>query len=167
MKVNSLFRTLAVVAAASALSPAGFAQTLLNNAPVTVSVTLSSKCRFETSAPASLAVDFGTYVAFVGPASPATPQQFNLECTRNFGTAPTVTWDDTADGDADGKGVIAGLQYTLSLTGAQTSAGTSATPTVAGTPRVVQYTLSGNMAAGQAGDASAGASHVRTVTMSF
>lgn len=166
MKVKSIVRVLAAVAAASAFAPSSFAQAMLTNAPVTVSVSLTSQCKWAAAAP-TLAVDFGTYTAFVGLDAAVTPQTFDLQCTRNFGLAPTVTWDDTVDGDADGKGVIAGLQYQLTLTGASTSAGNAATPTTAGTARVVTFSLGGTMPTLQPGDAAAAASHTRTVTMSF
>jgi hypothetical protein len=161
MNASKLIRAAAAVATFAVLAPAS-AQTLLSTAPVTVTATLTSQCRLAAAAP-TLAVAFGTYTAFqVAALTPATPMTFDIECTRNFGTAPTVAWDT-----ASSAGVVKGLQYTLSLTAGTPVAGTTATATVAGTPATITYTLSGSIAGAQAGDASASGSSARTLTMSF
>ncbi len=159
MKTRNLLRTAAILAAFSGLGVAS-AQSLLNNAEVTVSVTLESKCRWDTTAPGALAVDFGTYTAFqTTDKTPATPQTFTVECTRGAGT-PTVSWDSTS-------GVVKGLQYTVSLTAGATVGGTAATTSTIGTGDKVTYTLSGNMPQGQAGDATEAGTDTRLLTVAF
>lgn len=163
MKAFTFVRALAAAAALASLAPMVSAQTLLNNATVTVSVNLSSKCRWATSAPTGLAVDFGTYTAFQTTAqTPATPQTFTVECTRNFGTSPTVTWDGGTN-----LGVVGGLQYSLSVTGGTPTAGTAASTSTIGTGDSIVYTLSGSMPADQAGQQGAAASASRQLTMTF
>ena len=171
MQTFKTVRALAAVAALSALASVASAQTLLNNANVPVTVSLTSQCRWQSGSAPALAVDFGTYTAFGGAATGSTTNLV-LECTRSFGLSPTITWDASGTvAAADGKGVVAGLYYELSLTGAQTSAG--AAPTVAGgaasgTPRVVTFTLGGTMPAGQAGTDTTGvATQTRTLLLAF
>lgn len=166
--MKTIVRAIAVAAAFAAVGSTASAQSMLSNANVTVSVTLTSQCKWTTSAPAGLAVAFGTYTAFRNtPLTPATPATFSVTCTRNFGTSPTVTWD-TTNGTNTGIGVLAGLQYSLSVTGGAPTPGTAADTTTIGTGDVIVYTLSGSMPADQAGTATAGlASHVRQLTMSF
>ena len=167
MKASNLIRALAIAAGFLAVSSGASAQSLLSTANVDVSVTLTSQCKWATSAPASMAVNFGTYTAFqVAAKTPAAPQTFAVQCTRNFGTSPTVTWD-TAGGTAAGVGVVAGLQYALSVSAGAPTAGTAASTSTIGTPDAITYTLSGSMPAGQAGDASLGATATRTLTMTF
>ena len=167
--MKTIVRAIAVAAAFAAVGSTASAQTLLNNANVDVKVTLTSQCRWQSgSAPTGLTVDFGGYTAFGGAVTGSTTSLV-LECTRSFGLSPTVTWDAVGTtAAADGKGVVAGLYYQLSLTGANTSAG--AAPTVAGgaasgTPRVVTYTLGGSMPAGQAGTDAANAEVTQTRTL--
>lgn len=168
MRNTHIFRTLAVVAAFACVASTASAQSMLSNSSVTVSVTLTSQCKWTTSAPTGLAVAFGTYTAFrATPLTPATPATFSVTCTRNFGTSPTVTWD-TTNGTNTGIGVLAGLQYTLSVSGGTPTAGTAASTSTTGSGDVILYTLSGSMPADQAGSVTAGAaSHVRQLTMSF
>lgn len=174
MKAIQTVRALAAVAGLSALASAASAQAVLTDAPVDVKVTLTSQCRWQSgSAPTGLTVDFGGYTAFQAGPKAGTTTDLVLECTRSFGTAPTVTWDVAGTtAAADGKGVVAGLYYQLSLTGATTSAGTApttATGAAGGTPRVATYTLGGSMPGGQAGTDTANAevTQARTLTLSF
>lgn len=167
MRTLSLLRAVAAAAAIAAIAPAAPAQTLLNAANVDVKVTLASKCRWATSAPTGLTVDFGTYTAFQSGAATGSTTDMTVECTRGFGTSPTVTWD-TAGGTAAGIGVIAGLQYTLSVTGGTPSAGTAATTSTIGTGDQIVYTLGGSMPALQAGTGTGGAATAtRTLTLTF
>lgn len=172
MKALHIVRALAAVAALSALSTGASAQALLSNANVDVKVTLTSRCQWSGTPPTGLAVDFGGYTAFQAAAKPGSTTNLVLECTRSFGLSPTVAWNAAAGvAAADGKGVVAGLYYELTLTGAQTSAGTAptATATPGGTPRVVTFALGGTMPGGQAGTDAAGAevTQTRTLTLTF
>ena len=168
MKTLSLLRAFAAAAAIAAVAPAAPAQTLLNAANVDVKVTLASKCRWATSAPTGLAVDFGNYTAFQVGANTGTTTTMTVECTRGFGTSPTVTWD-TAGGSAAGVGVVAGLQYALSVSGGTPTAGTAASTTTIGTGDQIVYTLGGSMPALQAGSDQGGAqaTATRTLTLTF
>ncbi|MDB5915193.1 MAG: hypothetical protein JWP22_3868, partial [Ramlibacter sp.] len=163
--MNSLtfVRAIALATLAAALAPIASAQALLSSSSVTVSVTLTAKCRWNTAAPTSLAVDFGTYTAFQTTAqTPTTPQTFVVECTRGFGGSPTVAWDG-----ATNLGTVAGLQYSLSVTGGTPLAGSAATTTGIGSGDQITYTLSGSMPAGQAGATAAVASASRQLTLTF
>jgi hypothetical protein len=163
MKVFKLIRIAGIAAAAVALTSGVSAQTLLNSANVSVSVSLTSQCKLSAAAP-TLAVDFGTYTAFGAATTPNPSMTFDVLCTRGFGGSPTITWDANA-----GAGVISGLAYSLSLANSATVPGTAATATVGATPATLTFKLSGTMASGQAGD-NAGAgpqTATRTVTLTF
>jgi hypothetical protein len=139
--------------------PVSAASPLPNN--FNVSVVLSSQCEVtNVSAPT---VDFGTYTAFAGPSTAAPTASLTFRCTR--GLAPAVTFD-TVNGLANGDGVIAGLNYTLSVGGATVGPGTDALPGVAGTADTRSYTVTGGMVAGQAGGTGA-ASHVRQLILTY
>jgi hypothetical protein len=162
MKVHSLFRTVAIAAAFTCVAPMASAQALLTAAPVSVTVNLTSQCKWATSAPAGLAVDFGTYTAFqVAAKAPATPQTFTVECTRNFGTTPTVAWDGGTN-----LGVVGGLQYSLAVNAGTPTPGTAASTTSTGSGDQIIFTLTGSIPGGQAGDASGGADN-RQLTLTF
>ena len=134
---------------------------------VSVKVNLTSRCQVRgTTVPV---VDFGTYPAFSAADVAATPTTVTFECTRGFGAAPTVAWDVGTDATADGLGVIAGLQYTLSAAPGTRAAGSAATTASIGTADTVPFTLSGTMPKLQAGEGAGGAATAvtRTLTVTF
>ena len=165
--MKNVIRILAVVAAIAALAPAAQAGTA--TADVTVSVNLTSKCRWQGGgADPAITVDFGTYVAFQtgaatgNPSGGATP-----ECTRGFGRSPAVSWDGSGAA-ATGGGVVAGLNYTLTATAGTLSGGTAATANSIGTADTIPFTLGGSMPGGQAGAGAGGAqTDARTLTLTF
>ena len=162
--MKNVIRILAVVAAIAALAPAAQAGTA--TADVTVSVNLTSKCRWQGGgADPAITVDFGTYVAFQTGAATGNPSGgATLECTRGFGGTPTATWD----GDSAGGGVIAGLNYTLSATAGTRQNGTGATVSTIGTADTIAFTLGGTMPKNQAGAGAGGAvTAPRTLTLTF
>ena len=165
MKASNLFRTIAAVAIVGAFAPAASAQSV--GGGVDVEVTLLSKCRVQAGA--NPVINFGDYDALddAGKNLPGAAT-VTFQCTRGFGGTPAAAWD-TTNGAADGKGVLAGLQYTLSATVARTG-GTIASTTSTGSPDLVNYTVNAVMPGGQAG-AAAGAtlndSHTRTLLVTF
>jgi hypothetical protein len=164
MNASKLIRAVSTAFAVLAFASGASAQVVLSSANVNVKVNLTSQCKLAAAAP-TLAVDFGSYTAFqAGAAAPATPQTFDVKCTHNFGTAPTVTWDT-----GSGLGVISGLQYTLSLSGGTPAKGADATATTGAGADTITFTLDGSMPGLQAGDnAGAGAQTAsRTVTLKF
>jgi hypothetical protein len=140
----------------SALSMSTFAGTATQT--VNVGATLTSVCKLKVAG--AVALNF-TYTAFTGSAVAATPVTTTFECTRGYGSAPTVSWDG-----ATAIGTVKGLQYTLS-TSVTTTAGTAADTTTTGTATEYAYQIDGSMPAGQAGDASASATAARTMTITF
>jgi hypothetical protein len=167
MRTSNVFRTLAVVAAFAAFAPSASAQAL--SATVETKVNLTSKCRWVGSAP-TVTVDFGTYVAFQNTAKgiEGTAPTLVFECTRSFGTSPTVAWDNI-NGTAVGGGLLAGLYYTLSVSAGVASGGTAATAAGGlGTPQTVTFTLGGSIPADQVGVGAGGNATVnRTLTLTF
>lgn len=162
MKAFKLIRMAGIAAtAALALASGASAQTLLNSANVSVKVSLTSQCKLSAAAP-TLAVDFGTYTAFGSASTPTPSMTFDVLCTQGFGSSPTITWDANS-----GAGVIAGLAYSLSLSGAPKTAGSAATATAGAGADTLTFTLSGTMASGQAGDSTAAQTDTRTVTLKF
>jgi hypothetical protein len=167
MKKIALIAALGLMGATSAM-----AQTVTGT--FNVNVNLTSACRVSTGGTPSL--DFGAYTAF--QASPNMPTVgMSFECTRNLG-APNIQFDAPAWGTAalagtttSGEGVLAGLRYTMTVAAPTVNAGTAPnllTPGNIGTPASYTYTISGNMAAGQAGSTPTGPqSHQRTLTISF
>lgn len=166
--MKNILRTLAVVAAIATLAPVAQAGTA--TADVTVSVNLTSKCRWQ-GGPATnpaITVDFGTYVAFQTGAATGTPSSgATLECTRGFGGTPAASWDGSGAA-ATGGGVVAGLNYTLTATAGTRVSGTAADASSIGTADTVPFTLGGSMPGGQAGDGAGGAAtDARTLTLTF
>lgn len=142
-----LLSAIAATSLVTALIPAAQAAN-----PVTsqfdVSVLLAAQCIANNSG--SQTVDFGTYTAFGAVKTASAVLTFN--CTRGLAT-PTFSFD-TANGLANGDGVVAGLNYSLSTTAVPTTttAGNPATPgTTNGSAAVRTVTISGTMPAGQAG----------------
>ena len=80
-----------------------------------------------------------------------------------------MAWDVGTDATADGIGVIAGLQYTLSATPGVRATGSPATTASIGTADTVPFTLSGTMPKLQAGAGAGGAATAvtRTLTVKF
>lgn len=156
-------KKLSLIAALVLVSSGASAQALSGG--VDVQVTLTSQCRVKAGA--NPVIDFGTYVAFGAAKNLPAAATVTFECTRGFGGTPVAAWD-TTNGTAAGGGVLAGLQYTLSVpTGARVG-GTAATATVAGTPDEVRYSVNAAMPGGQAGDSAVPAdSHTRTLLVTF
>lgn len=112
-----------------------------------VTVNLTSSCSL-TTAPSDVAF---TYTSFQGAASVATPSAFAVKCTnlRPY----TMALDAAA-------GTVIGLNYTIALSAA---GGT-------GTGIDQNYSITGNMAAGQSGTcagASCAGTDVRTLTITY
>ena len=172
MRALNLLRIAAFAAAFATLAPAAFAQKTVTGT-VPVSVSLSSLCRWQGGTAPSIAMNFGTYTAF-GSATVPAPDSGDLviECTRNFGAAPAFSWDTGADkadaGSGVANGVLAGLNYSLTVAGPTVAGGTTALPGTPGTAKTVTFKVTGDMPSGQAGDGAGGAaSHNRTLTVQF
>jgi hypothetical protein len=155
MKASKLIRVLSAVAVALAFASGASAQTTVS---VAVKVALTGKCEWKTTAPTGVTLDFGTYTAF-GTAKTATASPFTVHCTRTF-AAPTASWDAAG-------GNVAGLAYTVGGNTGAKVAGTAAAAGVGATADEYTFTLTGNMVAGQAGDATGLTTDTRTLTMSF
>lgn len=171
--MNKLFIS-AVAAAALLASAAPVALAATVASPFTVSVQLAAQCQATTGSTPT--VNFGGYTAFQGSANTAsTTLTFN--CTRGLAN-PTFSFD-TDKGSASGYGVLAGLNYGLSATDVLT-VGSAATAVSGGVGSATLHTvtISGTMAAGQAGEClaagstaasceSTATSHVRTLTVTY
>ena len=157
----------------AALIPA--AQAAITPSDFIVSVTLAAQCKASNT---GLTVNFGTYTAFETSSKAAPSIGLTFNCTRGLGMPSFVF--DTANGNLDnGNGVLAGLNYSL-VTSIGSSPGTSPTATAGsiGTPDVRTVTITGAMAAGQAGECSAAGAlasacnsapqtHTRTLTITY
>lgn len=122
-----------------------------------VSANLTAACQIVAGTPV---LDFGTYTAFGSATTPAPTATIGLQCTRNLATPTSFAFDG-----GTGYGVIAGLNYNVTASSAVTTAGAAATAVAGGvgSADLRTITLTGSMAAGQAGDC-AGASCAATVT---
>ncbi len=161
--------------AAAFVSTSGFAQAVPVTSSFDVKVDLQSRCRVATGA--GTLIDFGQYIAFGSAATPSPSINVTLECTRGFGS-PSLSFNTGTDASTastgiapTGAGVIAGLQYTLAVTGGTTAtAGTAASTTALGSADKRVFTVTGDMPSGQPG-ACAAASCVgtqnRTLTISY
>jgi hypothetical protein len=155
-------KILATAILAALFIPAAHAVNVTNN--FTVAVNLSSQCRASNNN--TQTIDFGTYTAFVGPSVAAPTAALTFDCTRGF--APTSVAFDTTNGLATGEGVLAGLQYGLSAAAAVVTNGNAATTASIGTADSRSYTVTGSMAAGQAGTGAGGAaSHIRQLIVTY
>ncbi len=160
---------LATIVAGLAMSmPITQAQTVTN--AFNVSVTLTSQCQAIVSGTQTLV--FGTYVAFQATALVPTPLNIEFNCSRGF--IPSSVALDSAGDNSPTAGLLAGLQYTISVAaGVQQVVGTAATNAVIGTADTVRYVVSASMPAGQAGTdtnaatANAEATHTRTMTVTY
>lgn len=165
--------TLLASFAAALMSTSAFAQSVASNFDVRVD--LQSRCRVASGA--GTLIDFGQYIAF-GSAATASPSiGITLECTRGFG-APSLSFNTGTDASSSaasiaptGAGVIAGLQYTLAVTGGTTAApGSAATVTALGSADTRAFTVTGTMPAGQPGACAAAScvgTQARTLTISY
>lgn len=150
--MNKFFKpALATLVAAIAISmPITQAQTVSNT--FNVSVELTSVCRSTSAANQALA--FGTYTAFQESAlANTTGIAIAFACTR--GLAPSVAFDG---GLATGS--VGGLNYTLTVGAATTGTGT-------GNSETYSYTITGSIAAAQAGDALASVTDDRTLILTY
>lgn len=157
--------TIAAVAVFVAIAPVAQAATV--PAGFTVQVGLTAVC---TAAAAPL-LDFGTYTAFGTASIPVPTSAFAISCTRGL-AAPTYAFDATGN-----FGVIAGLNYSLGAARTGTVAGTPAAAVLGGvgTADTHTITITGGMAAGQAGDCTGGdatacsvvATQTRTLTITY
>jgi len=130
-----------------------------------VSVTFSAQCRAKDDGTKTL--DFGTYTAFQAGVQNATGINIEFECSR--GLVPTTVAFDVINGTAVGGGVIAGLNYDMEIGIVVVTAGTAATSAVndIGTADLRSYPITGSMAALQAGQVGAAASHTRQLIVSY
>ena len=142
-----------VVHAAAATESNGFS----------VDVTLVSKC---LATPATLRPSLAfNYESFQTSASTAPAISLSFKCTRGI-AAPSLAFD-TASGLATGEGVAGGLRYTLAI-GADTGvAGTAASNADGGSEKTLVYSITGSIAAGQAGDAAALPQQVRSLIVTY
>jgi hypothetical protein len=121
-----------------------------------VTATISSKCvTTHTSTPA---LAFGAVDAF---AAKTTSVDITFKCTRNFAGPASVSLSNPG-------GIVAGLAYTMSVgqTPAKTD-GADATTADAATADSYKYTISGAIAAGQAGDTGAVVTDAQTLTILY
>ena len=147
--------TVISVLCASGLFGGTSALSATENGGFTVDVSLTSKCLVTSSTPS---LSF-TYEAF-GAAVSATAIPITFKCTRGI-PAPTVAFDVDTSTDkissatgltATGGGVISGLKYTLAVAAnSSTDSGTPASSSNTGTAKLLSYSVSGIMEAGQAG----------------
>lgn len=168
MKVNQL--TALSLAASLALISGAQAATVGGSFNVTVSLT--SKCTM--AAVSNLA--FGTYTSFQAGTQTAPSVTATLTCTRGMlASGVTAAFDNNAPGstaaaaatDAVGAGVLAGLQYDITAIPSLVIAGAAATASSIGTADTRPFTISGTIAADQAGDASATTTQARTLTITY
>lgn len=121
-----------------------------------VKVNLTAACRVQNGPIAKPVLDFGVYTAFVGAATPAPTNNITIECTRNL-AAPTLDIDGTAvNGTTKLYGLLAGLNYSVTASSSAPTAGNAATATAGGigSADTRTITLTGDMAALQAGECS-------------
>jgi Spore Coat Protein U domain len=149
----------AALALAGLVSAPVHAATTDNNFNVTVNLT--SACLVNTAA---TALNFGAYTAFGSAATPAPTTSITFRCTRGL-TISGVAFDTAGGGNT---GVVAGLNYGMSVGTVATAAGTAATASVTGTADVLTYVVTGSMVAGQAGAGAGGAaSSARVLTITY
>jgi hypothetical protein len=162
--MKNLLRLLALTAVVVTFGPSAMAQAV--GGSVGTSVTLSSLCRIQGGGAATGAtVSFGSYTAFQLGANPGSTPTVTYECTRGFGNAaPSIGWDGGSAG-----GVVAGLNYTLTISAPVRTGGVAATNASIGSADTVVYTLGGSMPGGQAGTDGGAAvqTATRTLTVTF
>lgn len=140
-QMKKLATSTIAAAAMFAAVPATQAATLTQT--FDVSVHLSAACQIVTT---PLALDFGAYTSFGTATNAAPTTSMSIECTRGL-AAPTYSFDG-----ATGYGVLAGLNYNVTAAHVA-AAGAAATAVAGGVGGADTYTitLTGAMAAGQAG----------------
>jgi spore coat protein U-like protein len=115
----------------------------------TVSASLTSKCLSTTSGTPD--INFGTYTAFVGPATTAPTATVTFKCSKGVTVTPSL--DSSTNS-------ILGLTYTLAL-------GSDTTGTASGAD-THSFVVTGTMATGQPGDLGGNASGiVHTLTLAY
>lgn len=118
-----------------------------------VTATLTTACASNNTTPTD--VNFGAYTSFGAAATPAPTTTISFKCTRNSVGPTAVALNSTT-------GAIKGVNYSLAI------GGVVAAPGAAGSPDIYSYTITGTMAAGQAGDATAAAGPVvHTLTITY
>ena len=144
----------AALALTSIMAAPVMAQSATTPNAFNVVVNFTSACLVNTAA---AALNFGTYTAFgtAGNAAPTTSISF--KCTRGL-TISSVAFDS-----GSGAGVIAGLNYGMTVSPVARVLGTAATPTVAGTSELLTYLVTGSMIDGQAGQGASSAAATSTV----
>ena len=169
MKKLLSLASLTLLAWSSLLTAPAQAATVGSNFNVTV--TLTSVCKVKTASAAGLAF---TYTAFQGTPSTGASTAVVFECTRGFGTAPTVVLDTAtdatsapADASTSGVGVVGGLQYSVDVAAATVATGNAASTNSIGSSTQYSYAITGSMPAGQAGDSSKLPTQQRTLTVSY
>jgi len=150
-KMNKLALTSIAAIAIFSVASGSKAATLTQG--VDINVDLTAACTIVGAPIVNPVLNFGVYTAFVGAATPAPTASFQIDCTRSL-AAPTF---DFGASNPD-YGVLAGLNYSVSASSVVTTAGTAATAVLGGVGSADRYTitLTGGMAAGQAGDCAAG-----------
>jgi hypothetical protein len=159
--MKTLLRSTLVVAALVTV-PAALAQTTAEQ-DFDVSVTLTSLCRVVTGQTPEIA--FGTYEAFQTAAN-TDSAEINFECTRNLAIS-SFTIDSVT---SPFYGVIAGLNYELTVAAAAVTAGTAAAAVSngIGSADILTYTVEGTMPANQVGDDTAPAGpNTHTLLINF
>lgn len=149
MKQAAIFASLAL----SGLLMSATAQAATVGQAFNVTATLTSVCASNNTGPTD--VNFGAYTSFGSAATPAPTTTISFKCTRGA-TAPSgVALNSTT-------GSIKGVNYSLAI------GGVVAAPGTAGNPDLYSYTITGTMAAGQAGDVNAAAGPVvHTLTITY
>lgn len=126
-----------------------------------VTATLTTACASNNTAPSAL--NFGAYTSFGAAQFPAPTTAIAFKCTRSAATVPTaVALTGGTVGSVAGTYTILGLDYTLAVSAPAKTAGTNPAPDI------YTYTVTGGMAAGQAGDTAGVASAViHTLTITY
>jgi len=142
--MNTLRKFVVSVAAAATMASMPVAEAVDVTSNFDVTVALTSVCQIST-APGNVAF---TYTAFqVGNSTANT--SFGVRCTNNLGYTMAL--------DTPGSESVGGLTYSLVLS--------SASGTGSGSAQ--SYNINGTMAGGQGGDATAGTTQTRTLTITY
>ena len=157
-KIFSLttFSTLAILAAYGLIASPAHAANASSGFNVTTNLT--AVCAVQTAA---VALDFGVYTAFTGPANATPTTSVTFKCTK--GTTISAAAFDTGSG----LGVVQGLAYSMTVGAASTAAGAAATSTVGAGADIVTYVVTGSMATGQPGAGSGAGSSPRTLIITY
>lgn len=170
----SFVRKFAAVFAA-VLPVASSAQTI-NQASLTVNVSLTAQCKVQSST-AGAGI---SYTAFQTSDATGTYASVTYECTRGI-VLSSVAFDSTngtnnssssTSPSAAATGVVAGLKYDLTTGTPSRAAGTAATNAIIGSGDTVAYTVAYTVPKDQAGTAGSGTNNqsvalARTLTLSY